>query len=910
MGFMRRKTTGYSAIIPTTDVPWKAMFLRGNRVTKIHWGGRDYEGPISGAYGTQLAGIPEPFATSAEGVLQLLPDHGRQRTVFFHGDNYLTWDWGVGEVGRGTVVTHQKFGPLIPADFRTGVDVALELPNVNGSWRTLLFKRDRCVLIHWDAGIQYQGPISGMTGAGWSKLPEEFNSDFDHAIHLNQDGSTLRTLFIKGDRGLVFHWEQGPEKSGLLSGISGGLASLPTEYSTLMRPVTGRYTGTVTSGPYAGGYELDFRVDLDGARPLGLVSGEEFELGPTRTLYSSFTIDNPQVTVTPTTVTASGRLSFQQGILPATATLSLDRKPAGATDGTGRFTITSDDGAEVTPYNLVYTSPYLRSVDWEIDTVTGTRVFGQYNTADHPRPAGVTTRALTVAACYADAGIEIRTAGTANQVAVDSAGADLRWSNAELHAAMVANFSGYREVPQWKVWTLVATRHADAGTLGIMFDQSGLHRQGAAVLYNELINYNLAGGRNELHTYVHELGHAFNLLHSWQKYLANPPQPLGPSFGYGDLSWMNYDWKYEGDAGSGDAAYWSAFPFIFTDSELRHLRHGYLDHVIMGGKNFGSGSGSRTPDADRTLAALATPLTDESGLRLELSGKRVFGYGEPVAAELRLSLDGTRPSVDVVPDLDPSGEHLTLAVTDPAGVTRLYRPLLRACRHLGRRTLTDDDPAVYDSVYLGYGADGLTFDTPGRYRLRAVYLAPGGARVVSADQAIRVRHPVEHADQHAGELLLDDQQGTLLALLGSDAPQLRDGNDALAELIDRYPDHPLTLYARMVKGTNAGRHFLTLADGAVEVRPADTAESIAQLTAVVRTTVDPAVDAGVDNITLNQTMRRLARAHARAGDLDHADTVLDELVDTFRARNVPAPVLAAITDQAEAARTRLHTEEA
>ncbi|MGP4105380.1 hypothetical protein [Nonomuraea sp. KM90] len=74
----------------------------------------------------------------------------------------------------------------------------------------------------------------------------------------------------------------------------------------------------------------------------------------------------------------------------------------------------------------------------------------------------------------------------------------------------------------------------------------------------------------------------------------------------------------------------------------------------------------------------------------------------------------------------------------------------------------------------------------------------------------------------------------------------------------------------------------------------------------VETTLDPGTDAGVDNITLNETMRRLARAHARAGDLKEADIVLDQLVDAFRDKDVPAPVLATIVEQAETARAQLH----
>lgn len=112
----------------------------------------------------------------------------------------------------------------------------------------------------------------------------------------------------------------------------------------------------------------------------------------------------------------------------------------------------------------------------------------------------------------------------------------------------------------------------------------------------------------------------------------------------------------------------------------------------------------------------------------------------------------------------------------------------------------------------------------------------------------------------------------------------------------------------MVKGTKAGRHFLTLGENGIGVGPADTTTSIEELSTIVETTLDTATDAGVDNITLNATMRRLARAHARAHDLKQADAVLDQLVDTFRDKHVPPPVLATIAEQAETTRTQLHDQ--
>ncbi|WP_125644925.1 pentapeptide repeat-containing protein [Nonomuraea sp. WAC 01424] len=221
------------------------------------------------------------------------------------------------------------------------------------------------------------------------------------------------------------------------------------------------------------------------------------------------------------------------------------------------------------------------------------------------------------------------------------------------------------------------------------------------------------------------------------------------------------------------------------------------------------------------------------------------------------------------------------------------------------------DEATFSSAAMfgeaTFSGDAL-FDGASGLEMRALCKVPDGSTVVSAERTIQISPPHNEQDRQAGDLLIGSQQGTLLALLGSDAPQLSDGNAALDRLIATHPDHPLAVYALMVKGTNAGRHFQTLGKNGLSVRPADTATSIEQLGAVVETTLDPGTDAGVDNITLNETMRSLARAHARAHDLKQADAVLDQMVETFREKHVPPPVLATIAEQAETTRTQLHDQ--
>jgi len=113
--------------------------------------------------------------------------------------------------------------------------------------------------------------------------------------------------------------------------------------------------------------------------------------------------------------------------------------------------------------------------------------------------------------------------------------------------------------PNWQVWGLLAGQFDDPGTIGIMFDAGAVYggageppdRQGFALFRNHPVFNDLpANGvpandaeaeamRHYLYTWIHEAGHAFNFLHSWNK--GRPDS----------LSWMNYDWRYDYRNGSG-----------------------------------------------------------------------------------------------------------------------------------------------------------------------------------------------------------------------------------------------------------------------------------------------------------------------------------------------------------------------
>ncbi|MFC4115727.1 hypothetical protein [Nonomuraea zeae] len=626
-----------------------------------------------------------------------------------------------------------------------------------------------------------------------------------------------------------------------------------------------------------GDSRLALRVDVDGTRPAGRVSGDLFTVSGATTSYAgSFVVNAPSVRAEGDEARISGLGSFTFETPDKDVNITVSEGTASA-DIAGRT------------YRVAFASPYFRSVLLEQDSVMGTVPFVSYATGSLQGPAGSPARDLSVSAAYAEAGIEL-TVTQPGVIPVDGSGADLAWDDAELHHAMTQQFGSFGDAPAWRVWLLVASKHV-GGYRGIMFDYNDAHqRQGSAVFYDAIKGDTPQAQRAQLRTYVHELGHAFNLLHSWQKNLARPPQPLGPDGGFGDLSWMNYVQNYRP---GGEPGYWAAFPFQFTDPELVHLRHGFFRDVAMGANAFGTGAAE--------IAPFEQPVEDLSGLRLELRAKESYELGEPVVIEFKLSYTG-EPRV-THGHLHPDTEFTQVSITQPGGRTVLYQPMMRHCVDSSPQIQLDaGNPAMYRSAYVGHGRDGHYFQQPGEYQVRAQYIAADGSRIVSPACPVKVRLPVSRDDHLVAELMLGEEQGKLFSLQGSDSPTLRSGNEALDEVIDRYGAHPLATYARLVKGLNAEREFKALTAGKrLRVRPPDPKQGIEQLTQVAR-------DPGLDNITLNLVMRRLARAEARQGDLERANAVMDQMVATFAAKGVNPIVMGQIRQQAELTKSALSAE--
>lgn len=217
--------------------------------------------------------------------------------------------------------------------------------------------------------------------------------------------------------------EQGTDSDGLAAaGVQ-----LDGRIALSERGVSGLYRGT------RGDFQLELRVDVDGSRPMNRLSGDLFRVtGATTNYFGSFIVNSPTVTRTASSVTIEGLGEYTWSTEAPRVKVTMS--PA-APVTIQFFTISGSPGSI---YICPFVSSYFRSVQWEQDSVVGTVPFVSYNTGSLPQPPNSPSRELTVSKAYAEAGIGLQTAGLTNIVDTSASGTDTKWTDSELHAAMVS----------------------------------------------------------------------------------------------------------------------------------------------------------------------------------------------------------------------------------------------------------------------------------------------------------------------------------------------------------------------------------------------------------------------------------------------------------------------------------------
>jgi hypothetical protein len=658
------------------------------------------------------------------------------------------------------------------------------------------------------------------------------------------------------------------------------------------RRVSGTYKNPAPSGS---GWILELRVDVDGRRPQARVSGDFFYRftwwGAAFTFYiRSFVVESLSVTGNLLEMVITGPVKYYNDLSNTSDTIevriprvSIYSSPA---DATVKF-FTS--GALQSTYVCPHVSDCFRTVTLEIDRFQGTAFPATVDTHVSPYPSDLPQENLTTDIIFERTGICM----TVNEddVLNDPDGPDLGnfWNETELHQLMENRFDLFANTLQWNLYGVVVpwfgTTTADTGYYGTMFDWGGWQagdtylRQGCAIAYNAIIGrggtlYNTTAKRNRLilQTFVHEVGHAFNLPHTWSR--TNNPDS-------GSESFMNYPWGY---TPGGESAFWSNFRWEFDDVELVWMRHADRLDVIFGGRDWiGNNLSIYTePEFESVNAPLA----------LEVRANKVFEFGEPVQIELKLTSVSPVPQ-KVVPLLEPEDGLIGIYIRRPNGDHVLYVPPVRRLKDRATVELGPGE-SLYETVTLSYGAKGPQFSEPGEYRIRAFYDARDVGVAISPSCRVRIAAPTGRENEELAHLLFDHGAAKFMYFGGTE--RYPNTTSQLEEAVERYAKtNPATvrhIHAALgIRQSSPVKQVILKKDlRVVSKREANLDEAVLHLDAA-RKLMTPRRISALDNITYNRISWLLADCYEIQAKTDEAGNLLSDSRRYLKRREVIAPIL-------------------
>jgi len=470
---------------------------------------------------------------------------------------------------------------------------------------------------------------------------------------------------------------------------------------------------------------------------------------------------------------------------------------------------------------------------------------------------------ISLEIALAKSGISVVETGRPSQIPANGSG----WGNTQLHTLLRDFSQATLSKRAWELHLLLLSKSTRRGLLGVMFDtQDDLPRQGTAVFANTIRElFGTSANRKLIQTTTHELGHALNLAHRFERVVGQADS----------LSFMNYDWRYKG--GNHRNEYWSNFDFNFDPDELEFIRHAPLPALIPGGAAFHSinywadGNGGYSP---------YVPEVEMTGYELTLSpplGGAVFEFGQPVFLGVELTNQTGRP-VDIPPVLlDPKAGFLEVLVRRWSGDSNsgdlananVFVPIYQRCFDLDESVfdVVPSGESISDNLNLTFGSGGFAFAEPGVYDVTALVALYDSTnkqdRIIRSNTLrIRVGVPKSNAEEQDGMVLLRSDVGLYFALGGSDG--LDKADEDLSEILQRRMGRAKTVSdpvaANIVrcKGINAGRPYIRYQGEKFSERDGDRAQAAEWLEKLGSRALK-----AFDSSTADGT-KRLAKKHRKA----------------------------------------------
>lgn len=625
---------------------------------------------------------------------------------------------------------------------------------------------------------------------------------------------------------------------------------LPGEESSVMDnadpiPRDGRYEGD------DGTVRVELRIDV----AAGVVSGDLFLVRqPGDGYLASFRTD-PGVTVAQPTGTWPATGQATDGAC-LSAEVAIDAVPADPEAAAVRLTYDQavnglPVGAPVT-VTVRWAGAEYRRLGIEVETEDGVLP---------PEPVQWQGAPLAFRECLAQAGFAVSDAGQPTGIPRQDDG--WVWDDSNIYGVlddwMAWAAQAPLDAPAWQVHLLLLSRATAKGLYGVMFDVTGgLPRQGCAV-FADAIRAGSAPDEQDrriIQTIVHEIGHAFNLVHRFERTIGRADS----------TSFMNYDWLYRG--GNQAEQFWEKFSYCFDADELAFLRHGPRAAVMPGSTPFHSVDywGAVPGTHPAFLPAAPTP-----GLRLTLAPPArgpLFDFGQPVYLQVTLQNTGADPVALPPGALDVKAGHLEVLVENGLpgtdGSARSFVPMVQRCLidFTGGPQALAPGSSLTENLNLTFGSGGFTMAQPGTYRLTPLLSLSShdsvedttNTQVIRGETlTVQVAYPRSRQDEQHAALLLQPKVGAWFALGGTDA--LDTTRDTLSEIREQRratagPSDPIAAAITRSLGLAASRPYMRFQDGKYHSRPALTEVATAMLGEL---TADEEAMRAFDRITARST---------------------------------------------------------
>ncbi len=555
--------------------------------------------------------------------------------------------------------------------------------------------------------------------------------------------------------------------------------------------------------------------------------------------------------------------------------------------GPGRVTKTS---------TYKYNSKYFRNVNFEYDCEQGVAPVLGIGTHDHPiRPANLNNENISLDSVYRKAGFSVTRAHD-NNVPPSLKGSNGKWSNMEMHDAMQTYWSKFSNASKWALWTFFAKQHdMGSGLGGIMFDSIGPnHRQGTAIFNDSFINNAPAGEPNpgpfkkrmKFWTAVHEMGHAFNLAHSWQKSLGTPWIPLADE--PEARSFMNYPYNVSGGLNS----FFGSFNFRFSDSELLFMRHAPNQFVQMGNSawfvNHGFSSENHHEGHDLKLK-----------IRLN-KDSTVVEYMEPVYVELKLTNESDS-TLALDKYLLNDFHDVAIEIQKPNGQVEYCKSFVQHFFKPETVKLKSKD-SIYNGFFISASPEEWHIKESGTYTISAKVFNDG--KVYNSNKMkLNVLNPKSETEAVLSTKYFSKEVARILYFNGSTV--LKEGNQVLDDILKEIPKsnvaihaavalaNPLTMdYKNLIFKDDTALEMVDSAaavDASIKVQKADKKLALKYLSKATED-LDKLMDSYGHIQAEKQLNTMINVLHANKSEKE-ADEIQTKMIEQFKQRGVPDNIL-------------------